>query len=66
MTNELYEIEIGSPLLRPGLTIKCWVSKRYVASTTKDLMAIVREINEKPDSPKQQLQKLLTQYNDGR
>lgn len=43
--NETYEIEVSSPLLRPGIVIRTCVSKRYLAETTKDLLNIIREIN---------------------
>lgn len=49
MPNETYEIEVGSPLLRPGITIRTYVSKKYVASTTKDLLNIIRDINISPN-----------------
>ena len=47
-TNEAYMIEVGAPLLRPGMKVIVGpVSKRYVASTMSDLMEIIREFNEK-------------------
>ncbi|MEY4722578.1 MAG: hypothetical protein RLZZ324_91 [Candidatus Parcubacteria bacterium] len=44
-TNETYEVEIASPLLRPGITIRTRVSKKYLSATVKELLDIVREIN---------------------
>lgn len=43
--NEIYEIGFTSPLLRPGITIRTWVSKKYVVEATKDFMDIIRDIN---------------------
>ena len=45
MPNETYTIKFESPLLRPGITVTCKVSKKYVANTVKDFMNIIREIN---------------------
>jgi len=44
--NNKYELEIGSPVLRPGLTLKTIVSERYVTSAAKKLMELAKEINE--------------------
>ena len=44
-TNEAYEVEMGSPLLRPGITIRTKVSEKYLESTVKKLLNKVREIN---------------------
>lgn len=44
-TNETYEIEVGSPLLRPGIKIKTKVSKGYLVQTLQDIMEKVREFN---------------------
>ena len=44
--NNKYTITIGSPLLRPGLTIMTGVSERYLVHVTHIMMAKVREINE--------------------
>jgi len=62
LPNETYEIEVGSPLLRPGITIRTYVSKKYVASTTKDLLNIIREINEPVDN-RTELQRRTDNYN---
>lgn len=48
MPNETYEIEVASPLLRPGLLIRTKVSKKYVVETVNGLMDMIREINSKP------------------
>lgn len=45
MSNETYEIEIKSPLLRPGITIRTSVSQKYVKTTVLSLLDICREIN---------------------
>ena len=46
MPNETYTIEVMSPLLRPGITIRTNVSKTYLAEAVRDLMEIVRRIND--------------------
>jgi hypothetical protein len=46
MPNETYTIKFESPLLRPGISVSCKVSKKYVVSTVNDFMNIIREINE--------------------
>jgi len=48
--NETYEIEMTSPLIRPGFKLTTWVSKRYVAKTLSDMLDLVREFNEYQDS----------------
>lgn len=45
MTNETYEIEVTSPLLRPGVVIKTRVSEKYLVRTVKKLLDLVREVN---------------------
>lgn len=45
MPNETYEIEVQSPLLRPGIIIRTKVSKKYVVSTVLDIMDMIRDIN---------------------
>jgi hypothetical protein len=45
MSNETYKIKVGSPLLRPGLSIETTVSGKYVVPTTKALIEKVRGIN---------------------
>lgn len=45
MPNETYEIEVRSPLLRPGITIRTSVSQKYVKTTVLSLLDICREIN---------------------
>ena len=46
MANETYLIEFESPLLRPGIKVSCMVSKKYVCSTIKDALDIIREVND--------------------
>jgi len=43
--NETYEVTFESPLLRPGITIKTKVSKRYLVETVRGGLDMVREIN---------------------
>lgn len=43
--NNKYTIKVGSPLLRPGLTITTEVSEAYVIPVTHALMRAVRHIN---------------------
>lgn len=43
--NNKYEITIGHPLVRPGLTIKTEASERYVVSVVDKCMELVRDIN---------------------
>ena len=43
--NNAYTIEVGAPLLRPGLTIKTTVSVKYVEPATREIMDLVRQIN---------------------
>ena len=45
MPNETYEIEMRSPLLRPGIVIRTQVSKRYVVETVNAILNMIREIN---------------------
>lgn len=63
MSNETYEIEIKSPLLRPGITIRTFVSQKYVKTTVLSLLDICREINNDNNiSPEnQQIKRLLMQ-----
>mgnify|MGYP001255381555 CR=1 FL=1 len=49
--NQTYKITAKSPLLsRPGLEIEINVSQRYVVSACRELMNLVRDINE-PEAP---------------
>lgn len=50
-TNETIIITIGSPLLRPGLTLSASVSKRYAADAAQDLLTIARAINDNAAKP---------------
>ena len=43
--NATVEIEVGSPLLRPGLTIKTKTSEAYSVNAAKSLVNLAREIN---------------------
>jgi cell division protein FtsI/penicillin-binding protein 2 len=43
--NNTYTVKVGSPLLRPGLTIETNVSERYVKNAARKLIGMVREIN---------------------
>lgn len=45
MHNETYTIEVMSPLLRPGITIRTEVSKNFLSETVHELMEMVRRIN---------------------
>ena len=44
--NTEFKLSVGTPLLRPGLTIEAGpVSEAYVVETVEKLMDFVREIN---------------------
>ena len=43
--NNAYEIKVGAPLLRPGLTITTVVSRGYLEDAVTVLMDAVRGIN---------------------
>lgn len=43
--NNRYRIKVGSPLLRPGLTIETDVSRRYLQPAVEEVMDAVRSIN---------------------
>jgi len=43
--NNKYTIVVGSPLLRPGLTIETEVSENYVVPVLRKLFEIIREFN---------------------
>jgi hypothetical protein len=43
--NNTWEIEIGSPLLRPGITIRTRVSEAYIVATLQEGMKVVRQFN---------------------
>ncbi len=45
MPNETYTIEVISPLLRPGITIRTEVSRNHIVETVTNLMEVVRIIN---------------------
>lgn len=45
--NNKYEIEIGSPLIRAGITIRTTVSEKYVESAVEKMMEMVRKLNNK-------------------
>lgn len=44
-TNETIEIEVSSPLLRPGLVLRTRASKKYASDAAVDILAIARLIN---------------------
>lgn len=44
--NNAVIIEVGAPILRPGLTIRTTVSERYADKAVAQLMAIARRVNE--------------------
>lgn len=44
-TNETYEIEVTSPLLRPGLMLRTRVSGRYLVPVLRKVLDAVREFN---------------------
>jgi len=46
--NNTYRIIVGSPLLRPGLSIETEVSEKYLVEGIRVLFEKIREINEKP------------------
>jgi len=52
MTNETYEIKVESPLLRPGITITTWVSKKYLVLVVAELIELIREINKPKEEKK--------------
>jgi hypothetical protein len=52
-TNETIEIEVSSPLVRPGLCLRTKTSKRYAADAAADLITIARAINA-PKEPETQ------------
>ena len=45
--NQRYTVRAEAPLLRPGLSIQCEVSRNYVTAAKDELMALVREINDR-------------------
>lgn len=46
--NNTWEIEVSSPLLRPGITIRTTVSEKYLVAGLKKAMEAVREFNSTP------------------
>ena len=59
MSNETYEIEVRSPLLRPGITIRTTVSQKYVKTTVLSLLDICREMNTNSNTELKELKRLL-------
>lgn len=53
--NNTYKITVGSPLLRPGITIETEISERYVVPALEKLMEQIREFN----SPQEEQQMLV-------
>jgi len=43
--NNTYEIEIKSPLLRPGIVIRTEVSEKYVLPVLEQMLIMVRQHN---------------------
>lgn len=43
--NEEYQIKIKSPLLRPGMEVTTWVSRKYLVPVLIDLMDQIRTYN---------------------
>ncbi len=43
--NNRYTIKVGHPLLRPGLEIETEASEQYVVAVVKNLMDVVRRVN---------------------
>lgn len=48
MLNNRYTVIVGSPLLRPGLTISTECSGKYLVDVVATLMGAVRQINDPP------------------
>lgn len=44
--NEEYQITIDSPLLRPGMKIETWVSRKYLVPVLISLLDQVRTFNQ--------------------
>lgn len=55
--NNTIKIKVGSPLLRPGLTIETEVSEKYAAEAAKLLIDIARSIN--AESPEEITKRLM-------
>ncbi|MDD5251853.1 MAG: hypothetical protein PHT12_04450 [Patescibacteria group bacterium] len=51
-TNETITITIGSPLLRPGLTLSTQVSSKYLLPALTNLLDQVRQFNQQQGEPK--------------
>lgn len=49
--NNKYEIEVSSPLLRPGLVIRTSVSEKYLIPALNKIMESVREFNSEKSIP---------------
>ena len=47
MTNETWEIEIRSPLIRPGVTLRTHVTGKYLIAVLEAMLDKVREFNKK-------------------
>lgn len=47
--NNKYTIVIGSPLLRPGLSIETECSESYLAPVIRKLLELIREFNSEED-----------------
>ena len=47
MTNETWEIEIKSPLIRPGITLRTHVTGKYLFAVIEAALDKLREFNKK-------------------
>jgi len=45
--NNTWQIEISSPLLRPGIVIRTEISEKYLVKALEQAMVMVREFNAK-------------------
>lgn len=46
--NNSVKVKVGSPLLRPGLTLETEVSAKYVKLAATEMVEFAREINSDP------------------
>jgi len=52
MTNETWEIEIKSPLVRPGITLRTKVTGKYMFAVLTKALDALRAFNQtQPDEP---------------
>jgi hypothetical protein len=50
--NNTWEVEVTSPLLRPGITVRTKVSEKYLVSALNKAMDTVREFNKTEEDKK--------------